>query len=180
MEDFINQEYFDLISEPEARFILDHGEKQLKDILDTSLLIVNRSTTLLTLTVGLIVGLIGFSINRYEVQHKYDELLFTTAWGSVYYFIIALVIVSNFRPKSYLTLGAEPKDFFVDRVFNKGNADYRLTAIYVNEIQQTQVKIRYNKKVNDKRWKIFNVSLFMIAFSPVAMGGLYWLSTYLF
>ncbi len=52
MEDFLDQEYFDLISEPEAKFILDHGEKQLKDILDTNLLIVNRSTTLLTLTVG--------------------------------------------------------------------------------------------------------------------------------
>jgi hypothetical protein len=116
MENFISQKYFNLISEHEAKFILDHAEKQLKDILDTSLLIASRSATLLTLTVGLIVGLIGFSINRFETLQHYDELIFTASWAAVYLFMIAVIIVLNFIPRSYLTLGAEPKDFFVDRV----------------------------------------------------------------
>ncbi len=179
-ESFISQEYFDLITEQEAKFILDHAEKQLKDILDTNLLIVSRCTILLTLTVGLIVGLIGFCINRHETIHKWDELSFLTGWGAVYIFIIALIIAQNFIPKSYLTLGAEPKDFFIDRVFNKRNAQYRLTAIYVNEIVQTQVKITYNKNTNDKRWKLFNLSLFMIVLTPLVFAGIYGLAIYLF
>lgn len=177
---FVSQEYFDLITEQEAKFILDHAEKQLKDILDTNLLIVSRSTTLLTLAVGLIVGLSGFCINRHETLHKWDELSFCAGWGALYIFIIAIIIAQNFIPKSYLIPGAEPKDFFIDNVFNKKNAEYRLIAIYVNEIVQTQVKINYNKNTNDKRWHLFNISLFIIAATPLVFAGIYWLSTCLF
>ncbi len=58
-ESFISQEQFNLVSESEAKFILEHAEKQVKDLLDTSLLIVSRSTTLLTIVVGL-MGFIRF------------------------------------------------------------------------------------------------------------------------
>lgn len=180
METFITPEYFELITEQEAKFILDHAEKQLKDILDTSLLIANRSVTLLTLVVGLIVGLIGFSISHYETLHHYNELIFVSSWGAVYLFAAAVVIILNFVPKSYYVLGAEPKDFFEDRVFNKANSEYRIVAIYVNEIIQTQIKINNGKRTNNNRWRLFNVSLFLIGSLPLIIGGLYWLSIFLF
>ncbi len=71
----------------------------------------------------MIVGLIGYSINHYEMLHHYNQLIFVSGWGAVYAFAIAVIIVLNFIPKSYFTLGAEPKDFFVDKVFNKANSE---------------------------------------------------------
>lgn len=177
MATFITQEYFELIDEKEAKFILEHGEKQLKDILDTSLLIAGRCATLLTLTVGLIVALIGYSVSHYEASHVYNGLVFTSVWGAVYCFAIVLIIAMNFIPRSYLIPGAEPKDFFVDRVFNAGNGDYRMVAIYVNEIIELQSKIDFNKKTNARRWSLFNLSILLLSLLPIVLGLLYWLST---
>ena len=177
---FISQKQFNLIAESEAKFILDHAEKQVKDLLDTSLLIVNRSTTLLTIVVGLMVGLVGFWINKWEKQeiHHWDELLFTVAGAILYLLTMAFILVQNFLPRSYLIPGAELKDFFEKSdVFNPGNKDYRLTAIYINEIVQAQVKIDFNKTTNEKRWKSFRIIIYMLSALPFTLGLLYYLST---
>src|SRR5829696_7050173 len=100
--DFITEEQYDLISEDEAKFILAHAEKQIKELLDTSLLIVSRSTILLTIIIGIKIGLIGFAINRWEDQHRWDELLFTASWGIGYLFVMTFVLLDNFLPRSYL------------------------------------------------------------------------------
>jgi hypothetical protein len=172
---FISEEQYDLISEEEAEFILTHAEKQIKELLDTSLLIVSRSTTLLTIIIGIKVGLIGFSISRWEDQHRWDELLFTASWGIGYLFVMTFILLDNFLPRSYLIPGAEPKDFFDNKeVFMESNSEYRLTAIYINEIREAQVKINFNKTTNEKRWKVFRIIIYMTMGLPPALLAFYW------
>jgi len=54
------------IDKETAKFLFEHGEKLLKETLDANNLIVSRTTSLLTIIVGLMVGLMGFSVNRIE------------------------------------------------------------------------------------------------------------------
>jgi hypothetical protein len=176
---FISQTHFQLINESEAKFILEHGEKQLKDILETSLQIVNRSATLLTVAVGLIVALSGFCIKRWdENKHLWEQELFIALWFAIYLTVMVLVLFFNFIPRTYLIAGAEPADFFkTDEVFKETNSSYRMIAIYVNEITQAQIKIKHNKEINDKKWKYFNCAIYMICGVPLYILIIYWIST---
>lgn len=179
-DSFISQEQFNLIKVDEAKFILEHGEKQLKDILDTSLLIVTRSATLLTIIIGLIIALSGFWIKRWDDnKHLWDQPLFISLWVAIYLLVMTFTLLMNFIPRSYLIPGAEPADFFSEdkNVFKEENSDYRMIAIYVNEIVQAQIKIKYNKAINDERWQYFNCSIYMMCGLPIFISLMYWLST---
>ena len=175
METFITPEFFELITEQEAKFILDHAEKQLKDTNETNLIIASRSAQLLTITVGVVVAIMGFAVNRYLILQHADQMVITAAVAAAYLYGVCLIICFNLVPKSYFIAGAEPKDFFIPEMFNNENADYRLIAIYVNEICEVQVKIKHNKKINARRWKLFNTSLFLIAGLPTVLALVYWL-----
>lgn len=178
---FISQKQFQLISIEEAKFILEHAEKQLKDILETSLQIVSRSTTLLTILIGLMIALIGFSIKNWETTHLWNQRIFIAVWFVCYLGVIVFVLFFNFIPKTYFIAGAEPADFFkTDEVFNLENSDYRMVAIYVNEIIQAQSKIKHNKSANDKKWKNFNWSIYLIGGIPIYIILIYWISTFKF
>jgi len=178
---FISQSQFQLINEPEAKFILEHAEKQLKDILDTSLQIVARSTTLLTIIVGVMIALIGFSIQNWETTNLWSQKLFIALWFTAYLGVIVFILFFNFIPKTYFIAGAEPADFFKsDEVFRKENSDYRMIAILVNEIIQAQLKIKRNKLANDKKWRNFNWAIYLIGSIPIYILIIYWVSTFQF
>jgi hypothetical protein len=173
MKNFISSHHFQQITESEAKFIFEHGEKQLKDILDTNKDIVTRTTTLLVVSVTIIVTLIGYSITRWEKHHYWDSLLFSSVTGATYLFVAGLFILYNLLPKNYFTVGAEPKDFFSDRVFNTANKNYRLVAIYVNEINECQKRIVANKILNEKKWSNYKWAIRMLYFLPIILGIVY-------
>jgi hypothetical protein len=175
-EQFVSDYYFQLIEEPEAKFILDHAEKMLKDTLDTNALIVTRVTTLTTVTSTLLIALFGFSIGRFDA-HKTDTLFVTAVVGIFYLFIIAIMLFLNIRPNAYFSVGAEPKDFFNRALINKNNAGYRMISIYVNEIHEYQKRILYNKSINSKRWKLYKISLIMLVLTPIVLSLGYWALT---
>ena len=142
---FILQAYYDKMETEDAKFLLDHAEKQLKDTLDTNALIIGRLTTLVTITTALLVGLLGYAVNRADTHNHNDRLIVTAISGMFYLYIPATLIVINFMSKKYALLGSEPKDFFIDQTFAGQNKPY-LKAIYCNEIIQYQTRIKYNKR----------------------------------
>ena len=173
-ESFVTPEYFKKINKDEARFIFEHAEKQLKETLDTSILIVNRTTTLLTITVGLMAALVGFIVSRLDKMGKFDALLVLSLIALVYLFILAVLLCRNILAKNYLIAGAEPKDFFLDNFFNEGSTnDNRIICFYVNEIESYQERITKNKQANEKRWKLFNNCIKMIVAMPIVFGIIY-------
>jgi hypothetical protein len=177
MEQFITNEQLQRISESEAKFILEHGEKQIRDILDTNKDIVARTITVLTIAVTILIALIGFSINRWEKRHEWDHLLVSATIGAFYLISITTLILKNLLPKNYYIMGAEPRDFFVDRVFNDANKSYRLTAIYVNEINECQKRITADKNNNEIRWKNLKHSLIMLFLVPLVLAATYIITT---
>lgn len=80
----------------------------------------------------------------------------------------------NIRPNAYYSVGAEPKDFFNRSLINKKNASYRMISFYVNEIRNYQIRILHNKAVNNKRWRLYKMSLIMLVLAPVFLSLIYW------
>jgi len=173
---FIMQDHYNRMELEDAKFILDHAEKQLKDTLDTNTLIIGRLTTLVTITTALLIGLMGYAVTRVDTHSPKDCLFITAVSGIFYLYIPATLIVVNFMSKKYALPGSEPKDFFVDQTFADQNKPY-LKAIYCNEVIEYQKRIKYNKKKNNRRWNLFNIALILILLSPLALYLIYTLVT---
>lgn len=161
--------YINLITEQEAKFLLEHSEKMLKDTLDTNTLILSRVTNLTTVTSTLMIALFGYSLSRYVNQVKLDNLLLTAVIGLAYLFFIAILLFKNVRPNAYYSVGSEPMVLFTSNVFNERNRDYRMIVIYVNEIHEYQNRIAHNKSVNEKRWELYKIALILVVLTPVAL-----------
>ena len=170
--DYFTEPFIGKLTKDEAKFILDHAEKQLKETLDTNLLIVNRTTTLLTVTIGFMVALVGFAVNRWEKNSAFDSALATACTGLVYLFFMAILLCRNIQPRKYITLGAPPKAFFNEALFSL-ESDFRLIHIYANEIESYQTRINTNHTTNEERWRLFNTCLIWLAATPMILAALY-------
>ncbi len=174
----VSDEYLSQITEVQAKFIFEHAEKQLKDTLDTNAIITSKSTTLITLTVGLVAALFGFSINRLDVRSTkipvFDALMTSSVISCAYLFIVAILLTFIIHPKSYYILGSIPSDFFCTQFFNKKiPPDLVQKFFYINEIEQYYQRISKNKKTNRWRGILYKISLYLIVFSPIAFIIIY-------
>src|SRR5690242_12592941 len=118
--DFIKQRHYNLITKDEAKFIFEQAEKHLKDQVDTSQQIGAKTTTLLTVVSGLLIGVIGFGVNRWSTG--FDSLVATSMIGSVYLYVIAHLLLKNIEPTLYKSVGLQPRTMFDDKLFNTENA----------------------------------------------------------
>lgn len=166
---FITKEHIKQIDADQAKFILEHAEKHLKETLDGNSLIVTRTTTLLTITVGFMTALIGFGITR-SATNGVDAMAITAFIIMIYLYIVTLFLVDNIQPKTYITLGALPSDFFTENFFGKHIPDNeRLKYIYINEVNSIEKRIKENKATNERRWKLFRRCLYFVTATPMAL-----------
>ncbi|MFT3705199.1 MAG: hypothetical protein QM802_22925 [Agriterribacter sp.] len=165
------EKYFDIVNEPEAKFILEHSEKQLKELNEAISIVTTRTITLITIIIGFIVTLIGFIVGKLSAVEfqKVDTLTILAALSAIYLLAVLYLLASNLTPKTFYSTGSEPKMFFTDELFNTDNKDYRLIAIYVNEIHEYQVRIEHNKKLIDERWQKYKFGLSGFKFFPIAI-----------
>lgn len=170
MENIVSNEYLEKLTIEEAKFIFEHAEKQLQDSLDTNQLIITRTSTLITVTLALLLGLIGYAINKYQTIGHFDNLITSALFGSLYLFILSIWLTNNIRPKQYSITGSEPKLFFVENFFKEPNPENRLLYYYVNEIESYQIRIETNKITNATRWTTFNNCLWMLICTPIVLG----------
>lgn len=170
--EYFTEPFIKKLTSIEAKFILDHAEKQLKETLDTNLLIVSRTTTLLTITVGFMVALVGFGLNRWEKLQVVDDLFLTATIGVVYLFFLAILLCKNIQPRKYITLGARPKSFFDKKLFEI-DSELRLIYIYANEIESYQTRIAINHSVNETRWRLFDKCLKCVVATPIVFIASY-------
>ncbi len=156
------------VTKEDVKFIFDQAEKQLKDSIDTSQLIITRTNTFIAvLTTGLIT-LVGFAIGRIDTKSYIDTLSITSIGGSIYIFCSLLYISKNIRSVNYKILGSEPKALFVDSFFTDTKpSDERIKFLYLSEIEDYQNRIDQNKGVNEKRWKIYDNTVWLTLFIPI-------------
>jgi hypothetical protein len=174
------QENLERLTETEAKFIFDQAEKLLKETNDSGTLVTARTTSLLTLTSGFLIALIGFSINRWETKnHLWDILLIIAMSISVYILFCVFILSLNIFGFVYSALGSEPKPFLNDTFFSYPDTEgkQRIIHYYRNEFIQYQNRIDKNKRLNIKRWRNYKIALIMVLLTPVLIAVSYWIIT---
>lgn len=165
----------------DVQFIFSQAEKLLRDSVDTSEVIVSRTSTLVTVIAGLLVGFTGFIITQFTRATKFDNIFYTTGIGILYLYIVLLYTHRNLKPKTYLIDGSLPIDLFNDGFFIAQVKDEkRILQYYVNEIENYQDNIVKNNFINEKRWSIYKTTIFLIIIFPVILGACYALLKLLF
>ncbi len=108
----------------EAKFIFDQAEKQLKDTIETSQIIISRTGALVTITVAITSAIIGYAItNRATLGYN----LIVTAYAGVFYlFLLGCFLAVIIKPTTYHTVGSCPKDLHHDNFFTEEYKDNRL------------------------------------------------------
>jgi hypothetical protein len=176
----VSDEYLEKITEAQAKFIHEYSEKQLKEVTDTSNVILTRTSILISVTVASMIGLVGYSVSHWEKVHKFDNSLDASAFGIIYLFIICLLLILNVKPTNYYSIGAEPKVFFCNNFFNESiEKEERQFIFYINEIESYQDRIESNKITNNRRWSLYHVSLWLVGLTPIVLIVAY-LTTSLF
>ena len=166
-----NENNFEKLLEPEAKFVFEQAEKHLKETAEVGNLVVTRATTLITLVSGLLIALIGYSFNRWQTIHYFDDLLKICAITIGYLFVIIFMLASNILGKDYSVVGSEPKALLIDMFFSGAVSDAkRLIHFYVSETVQYQGRIEKNKQTNKNRWILYNISLIMVITIPIVAG----------
>ena len=152
----------------EDKFIFEQSEKKLKELLLSSDLVVARSTTLITLIVGLLVGLISFSVNRYNTLNSFDMLLKVLFVGVIYLFIVIGYISRNIKGTDHSSIGASPEVLFVKDFFEITQDEKLRTKMFVwSQIENYQDSIYINRPINEKKWCRFNLSMKLIIATPL-------------
>jgi len=171
----IDKEYKKKIGCDEAKFIFEQAEKSFIDTIETSKKIFERSSALITLLSGIIIGLIAYSIGKLEKNNNIiDSTLVASIAGALYYFSVGLIFVfPNIKPTEYILPGTKPEKYFNDTLFNANPPQGRLTLLYLVEIKNIQDGIDENSEINDKRWKRYRTSLSWIFYSPIVIGIIY-------
>lgn len=173
----IDKEYKKKINCEEAKFIFEQAEKSFVDTIETSKKIFERSSSILTLLSGIVVGLVAYSIGKYEKNNCIDELLLTSLTSIVYYLSVGyLFVFPNIKTSEYNLPGTQPKKYFNDDFFNANPPQGKLTLLYLIEIKNIQDGIDGNKEVNEKRWKLYRKSLNWIFYSPIVILTVYFVA----
>ncbi len=173
MEFNITVENENTLSITEAKFILEQAEKTLKETGDQSQIIVARTTTLIVLISGLLIGIMAFMVKEIGSESKMNDIMFVCILGSIYLFCLCNKMIANISGHQYYPLGTDPKTLFINDFFNAPNMEIRQVWFYITEIKRCQSKIEWNKNENEKRWKKFNNHLKYVTWTAPILIGLY-------
>ena len=165
----------------EAKFIFSQAEKALRETINGSNLIVTRTTILLSIVVGLLSALIGYSINKWN-SNKIDDIFITSSLLSCYLFWLTTYLIKNIKGQDYMSMGSEPDKLLHDYYFQKFPENKeREIQNYISEIKNYQERIENNKSINNLRWKIFHNSIkYIVYYLPAISVFLYTLIHFTF
>jgi hypothetical protein len=91
----IPPEYAAMLDGDDTAFLLEHAEKRLSDSLDTNKIIVDKSTTFLTLSLSLVAALIGYYMDKRGDNKAFDAIQFAALAGAGYLFIVGVLFSVN-------------------------------------------------------------------------------------
>ena len=164
----------------EAKFIFDQAEKLLKETVDVSQIIVSKTTTLITIVIGLLTAMTGFMIGKWENSacEFFSPITLTCLLSILYLIPICFILFDTIKTREYGAVGRMPQELFNDCFFDQKTKEKDITLVfYVTEIEEYQYKIENNTRTNVKRWKQYNTCLLFIALTPGVVGVIYFLTT---
>jgi hypothetical protein len=148
----------------EVKFIFEQAEKQLRETINGSNLIVTRTTMLLSVVIAILSALIGCIFSKFN-SNEIDSILITAILLSIYLFCQTIYLAKNIKGQDYWFIGSEPDRLLHDYFFQTfPNKEEREIQIYISEIEYYQERIENNKKINVLRWNRFNNSIKSIVY----------------
>jgi hypothetical protein len=154
------------VTKEELEFILGQAETLLTETISSSDSVVNRSTLLLTLLLGILSSLIGFYFaNHSTLSASFQGSIIITAG---YVIIIIVRLYFNLKGDIYKVAGEHPKYLLNDWFFeNSKNHDQRLNRLLLIMIESYQERISYNRSINQPRWEVYGLCMFLSLIMPV-------------
>jgi hypothetical protein len=165
---------FKNVSLDDAKFLFSQAEKKLDDTVKVGDSVTNRSYTIISILVGLLIALSGYFFNSVITAGIKDGKTALSLIAICYLLVCLFVLLTNIFPKSYYTLGSQPKDlaindFFVDEI----DKDLRSVYLYVSEIENYQERIEGNFYKNNKRLFLLRNCLIAVYVLPIILSGIY-------
>lgn len=175
----IDKAYKSKLKIEDAKIICDDAQKAFDDTIETSIRILDRNSSLLQLVAGLLIGLVAFSISRWEKSASFDALLITSIAGIAYFFFLGLFFIfPNIKPTVYTLPGTQPKKLFTDQIFATSD-EKRCIYLYMIKITNLQVGIESNRDINNRRWEFYKRSLNFLFYSPIVLVAIYLAATFI-
>ena len=164
----------------EDKFIFEQAEKKLKELLVSSDLAVARSTTLISLIVGMLVGLTSFSVSRYNTIHCFDAFISMSMLTAAYLYVVIWYISKNIKGTDHSSIGASPTILFSDDFFSFTNDEKLRTKIFVwSQIENYQDSIDINRPINEKKWCRFNLTMKLVIATPLVLLAAFYIVRFL-
>jgi len=170
----IPQAEIDKMSLEEAKFYLEQSEKQLQDSVDTGQIITERSTNMLNLISALLITLTAYCIDRWETPNDSDFLLKMSIGGCIVLVVTSALLVAAILPKDYCVPGWTPDKIFKSQSYMLGADEAaRQKNIALNLIMSYENDIKENRRLNKKRWTLFNLSMLITLIAPICFASYY-------
>ena len=160
----------------ELEFILSQANILLQETISSADSVVNRSTILLTLLLGLLSSLISVIFtNADKITHPLQCSIIIV---STYVLYILIRLYFNLRGDTYKVRGEHPKyllnDWYFDNFKDDSEREKQLLIIIIDSYQD---RITHNKRINKPRWSIFGFCLALSLFIPVLFLIIYGIIT---
>lgn len=164
----------DRVSLEDVKFIFSQAEKRLDDTVKTGESIASKTMSMITLLAGVLIALSGYMISNWNgvalASHK-DEVAII---GSLYSIGLSIYMIKNVLPNKYYVLGSEPENLMKPEFFDKNVQSDKITIfIYMNEIENYNLRIERNLEVNTRRWRRYRFAINAIVALPVVLGSIY-------
>ena len=160
------------ISIDNAKFILEEAKSYVKYLSDASDKITNRAFAILAILIPITSAMLVFVVNE-KVKPILSDNVIPYLLLSVIIGLIAIMFCLSkiVFPRMFMPLGREPKQIATDE-FLAVNFDVELAkhSIVLNEIENCQSKVDYNKTQNSQRMK-------QLEYAMLSLGILFVLAT---
>ncbi len=144
-----------------AKFILEEAKTYVKYLSDTSDKITNRAFAILAILIPLTSALIVFSVNERFKPVIGEKVIFYL----MFFVIIGLIAVmfglsTIVFPRMFMPLGREPKQICTAEFLSVNfDIDLAKLSMILNEIENCQSKVDYNKSQNSRRTKQLKIAM---------------------
>jgi len=162
---------YDILTEESCKLLLEQSKNYLDETIQESEELTQRSTRMIFLLLPAVAAIIGFIILHREKFKPVDSINFLLIVGACICLINCIWdLFILFSPKNIHYRGAKPEEMMRPEIFQLRNEKQVEKAIYVSEIERTQIKIEQMEFWNYDR--IITYSNFITAFLIMMGAGI--------
>jgi hypothetical protein len=164
----------DRLSMDELKLIFNQAEKHLDDTVKQGENIASKTMSMITLMAGLLVGLSGYTISIWKGPASLNNKDIVAIFGCLYILGLLIYVINNIMTYYYWVAGSPPEEL-VNSTYTDDDisGSKMLLLLYINEIEEYNLRITNNTKLNHRRWRRYRISVCLLLFFPFVLALLY-------